>query len=389
MENIPLRLPDVVAAAQQRSGLRDFGDEDFETPLQVLLDSLNDDAGLNALGRSLQFERIAELLANRLRLQHFVARHPEILDEQIRAPILVAGLPRTGTTMLQRLLSSEPALLHTRWYEMRFPVPAFDWDFDPANDERIIRARAEVAALIDSNPDLLSMHPLDAVAADEDLLLLENTFLSAIPGSQVWVPSYNRFFESTDTTPAYRYHKKLLQSIQWQRRRGGEPVDGRPWLLKSPAHMHEIAAFFNVYPDARVVMSHRDPIACMPSISSFYFGVWKVYSDGADPAVCGEYCTAFYARSLRRAQAQQTRAPRVFFDLEYQQLVAEPDAVIARLFEFLGITLLPETLAAMQQWRSVNRRSGRAAHRYRLADFGLSEAGIRAEFADYYARNAF
>lgn len=389
MTNILLRLSDVVEAAQLRSGLHDFGEEDFETPLQVLLTSLNEEAGLNELGRSLQFDRITDLLVNRLRLQHFMTRHPEIAEEEVRAPILIAGLPRTGTTMLQRILSKEPLLLSTRWYEMRFPVPAFDWDFTPAHDERINKAKAEVAALIANNPDLLSMHPLDAMAADEDLLLMENTFFSAIPGSQAWVPTYNHFFESADTTAAYRYHKKMLQFIQWQRRRSGEAADGKPWVLKSPAHMHDIAAFFAVYPDARVVMSHRDPMACMPSISSLYFGVWKVYSDSADAKICGEYCTEFYARSLQRTRAQQIKNPQAFFELEYRQLVAEPDAVIAQLFDFIDIPLLPEALAAMREWRDMNRRSGRAEHRYQLADFGLREPGIRTQFADYYARHDF
>lgn len=389
MTDVALRLSDVVAAARWRSGLHDFGDEDFETPLRALLASLNDEARLNALGRSLQFERIVDLLVNRLRLQQFVRLHPAVLEERIHAPILVAGLPRTGTTLLQRMLSIEPALLGTRWYEMRFPVPAPDWDFRPENDARIDKAHAEVAALIASNPDLLSIHPLDAVAADEDLLLLENTFFSAIPGSQAWVPSYNRLFESTDTTAAYRYHRKMLQALQWQRRRCGEAVDGRPWVLKSPAHMHEIDAFFAVYPDARVVMSHRDPMACMPSISSFYFGVWKVYSDAADAATCGEYCTAFYARSLRRAQARQAAHPRAFLDLEYRQLVAEPAAFMAALFDFIGLPLRPEVLAAMLAWRDANQRGNRAEHRYRPADFGLGEPAIRALFADYYARRDF
>lgn len=389
MGDTGLTLPALVAAARQRSGLSDFGDEDFETPLRVLLRSLNDEAGLNELGRSLQFERITELLVNRLRLQQFIARHPEIVDEEVRAPIVVAGLPRTGTTMLQRILAQEPALLSTRWYEVRFPVPALDWDFAPAHDERITRARAEVAALIANNPELLSIHPLDAMQADEDLMLLENTFLGAIPASQAHVPTYNLFFESADMTAAYRYHKKLLQFMQWQRRQGGEIIDGKPWLLKSPAHMHDIAAIFTVYPDARFVMSHRDPLACVPSISSLHYGIWKIYSDGADAHACGVYCQDFYAVSLRRAYAAQQKFPRQFFDLEYRQLVNQPDTVLAALFDFIGMPLLPETLAAMQQWRRENRRTIRAPHQYRLEEFGLSESGVRAAFGDYYARHDF
>jgi hypothetical protein len=389
MKNSKLLLPALVDAAHQRTALHDFGKEDFKTPLQTLLTSLNEEANLNNLGHSLQFDRITELLANRLRLQHFITHHPEILEEQILSPIVIAGLPRTGTTMLQRTLSMEPSLLGTRWYEMRFPVPAFDWDFSPEHDERIARAKAEVSALVASNPELLSMHPLDAMQADEDILLLENTFLSVIPGSQANVPSYNRFFETFDTTDAYRYHKKMLQFIQWQRRRSGEEVDGKPWVLKSPAHMHEIAALFAVYPDARMVMSHRDPVACMPSISSLYFGVWKVYSDSADPVVCGRYCQAFYALALRRAQEQRDKVPGQFFDIQYRRMVDEPDAVIAELFDFIGVPLLPQSLSAMQQWRESNRRSEREIHSYRLADFGFDEAGVREAFADYYASQSF
>lgn len=388
-ERIRLDFSTVIHAARQRSGLSDFGDEDFETPLRVLLQSLDEEADLNELGRTLQFERITELLVNRLRLRQFTTRHPEILEEEVRSPIVIAGLPRTGTTMLQRILSAAPALLGTRWYEMRFPVPAIDWDFIPVHDERRTRAKAEVAALIASNPELLSIHPLDAMQADEDVMLLENTFLSVLPGSQARVPSYNRFFESADTAPAYRYHKKMLQFMQWQRRRSGDPVDGKPWVLKSPAHMHDIAALFKVYPDARFVMSHRDPLACIPSISSLYFAVWKVYSDGADARACGAYCQDFYTLSLQRAEDARHERPRQFFDIDYRKLVKEPNTVLARLFDFIGMPLLPETIAAMDEWRGENRRTIRAEHRYRLEDFGLDESGIRAAFADYYARHAF
>jgi hypothetical protein len=376
MKTGQLLLSTLVDAAQQRSGLHDFGNEDFCTPLQILLTSLNEEADLNELGRSLQFERIVELLVNRLRLLQFIKVYPEIVEEEVVAPIVIAGLPRTGTTMLQRVLSMEPAFLATRWYEMRFPVPAFDWDFSLERDERIIKARAEVNALVENNPALLSIHPLDAVQADEDVLLLENTFFSVVPGSQANVPSYNKFFESFGATEAYRYHKKMLQFIQWQRRRSGDPSDGRSW----------VAALFDVYPDARMIMSHRDPVACIPSVSSLYFAVWKVYSDVPDARVCGEYCKAFYVRGLQRAQEWKDRLPNQFFDIKYRSMIDDPDAVIAELFDFIGVPLLPKSLLAMREWRRENRRSNREVHKYQPEDFGFEKAGLREEFADYCAR---
>jgi hypothetical protein len=385
--NIDLTVAALVAEAERRSGLHDFGSEDFSTPLQALLNSLNAEANLNALGRSLQPERLIELLINRLRLEHFVKCHPEILNEPIEAPIVIVGLPRSGTTMLQRILSVDTRLLSTRWYEMRFPAPAFDWNFDPANDARIGKAKAEVQALIAANPDLLSMHPLDAIAADEDLMLLENTFYSVMPGSQAYVPSYNVFFEHSDTTAAYRYHKKLLQFLQWQRRHNDEAIEKRRWVLKSPAHMHEIAALFSVYPDALILQSHRDPMACMPSISSLYFAVWKIYSDHADPQHCGAYTTEFYARALRRTAAAKKNRPTQFHDFAYNQLATDPDTTLAAIYDFIGLSLSASLRQKMQQWRDINRREQRAQHKYELAEYGLSETKLRAAFADFYVEH--
>lgn len=375
--------------ARRETGLADFGPPTFVPPLTALVESLEHEADLNAIGVGLQRTRLVELLKNRLRLQALLERHPEIEDEPIAPPVIILGLPRTGTTMLQRLLSTDPRFLPTRWYEVRFPVPDPDWNFDEAHDARIPRAQAEVAAMIAANPELLAIHPLDALAPDEDLMLLENAFLSSVPGSQANLPSYNAFYERDDGRISTREHRRMLQLLQWQRRRAGHAVDGRPWLLKAPAHMSIFEAMRETYPGARFIMSHRDPLACIPSISSLYFEFWRIASDHADPAACGRYSAHFYGAALDRTIAAAAKEPDRFLDLEYEDLMRRQDEVLERIYAFLGWPIEPQTRAGFARWRAENPRDRRKPHHYRIEDFGLTRRGLEQAYAGYRARRGY
>ena len=384
-----LAVDAMMESAKAQTGAPGFTDLEFLPALTSLVDSLNEEGRLNALGISLQRDRLTELLKTRLRLESWLERFPEILDEELSPPIVILSLPRTGTTMLQRLLSADRRFLPVHWYEVRFPIPDLDWDFCHDTDARIPTAKAEVAALIDANPELLSIHPLDAMAPDEDLLLLETTFLSSVPGSQAHIPSYNKFYENDDALSATRYHRKLLQFLQWQRRRSGESVDGRPWLLKSPAHMYTIEAMRTVYPGARFLTSHRDPLACMPSISSFYLNQWVVYSDNVDPQECGRTTSRFFSAALERAHAASVSDPASFLDFEYEDLINRQDVVLAAIYEFLNWPLTEEAKHGIAQYRATNPRNRRKPHDYSLEQFGLTETGIRDNFSAYFDRRGY
>lgn len=375
--------------ARRETGLAEFGPPTFVPPLTALVESLACEADLNAVGIGLQRTRLVELLKNRLRLQALLARHPEIEDEQIVPPVIILGLPRTGTTMLQRLLSTDPRFIPTRWYEVRFPVPDPDWDFVEAHDARIPRAQAEVAAMIEADPEVLAIHPLDALAPDEDLMLLENAFLSSVPGSQANLPSYNAFYERDDGRISTREHRRMLQLLQWQRRRAGNAVDGKPWLLKAPAHMFIFEAMRATYPGARFILSHRDPLACIPSISSLYQSFWRVSSDSADPAECGRYTAHYYGAALDRTIAAARQEPERFLDLEYEDLMKRQDEVLERIYAFLGWPIGPETRAGFARWRAENPRDRRKPHHYRIEDFGLTRAGLAAAYAAYRASRGY
>lgn len=374
---------ELIAQARVETGLDAFGTAEFLPPLRALVDSLEREANLNSMGVALQRTRLVELLKNRLRFHTFVERYPEILEEPLAPPVIILGLPRTGTTMLQRLMSTDRRFIATRWYEVRFPVPELDWDFDDANDVRIPMGKAEIAAMIEANPELLRIHPLDAMAPDEDLMLLETTFLSTVPGSQTNLPSYNAFYEADDARISTAYHRRLLQFLQWQRRRAGHAVDGKPWLLKAPSHMFIFESMRRTYPGARFILSHRDPLACIPSISSLYFEQWKMYSVRPDPAECGRYSAHYYGAALDRVVAAAAREPERFIDLEYEDLVRRQDEVLERIYAFFGWPIDEQTQAGFERWRAENPRDRRKPHHYRIEDFGLTRDGLERDYAAY------
>lgn len=382
-------VAELIDQARRETGLSRFGSEEFLPPLGALVDSLENESDLNATGVALQRARIVELLKNRLRFQAQIERHPEIEDEALVPPVLILGLPRTGTTMLHRLVSTDRRFLAARWFEVRFPVPDLDWNFDASRDPRIAVAEAEVAALIAANPELLSIHPLDAHEPDEDLMLLENCFLSSVPGSQVRMPGYNAFYESDDGRLSTRYHRRLLQFLQWQRRRAGQDVAGRPWLLKAPAHGFIIDAMLDVYPGMRCIVSHRDPLACIPSISSFYVETWRIYSDRLDPSEAGRYAAHYYGEALERVRRAARREPGRFLDVEYEDLVKRQDEALEQIYAFLDWPLDRVTKDGCARYRARHPRDRRKPHQYRIEDYGLSRALLASMYADYRASRGY
>ena len=338
MTELTLDADALVAAARAVDGLEDFGDDSYREPLERLLWSLVHEADLNAIGRPAMAQRMLDILSTRLRVQEWLRRHPEIRDEQIVEPLVIVGLPRTGTTMLHRTIAADNRMYAPLWYETRFPCPDLDWDFTAAGDRRIRDAKAEVKMMVDSNPDLLSVHPLDAMEPDEDIMLLEQSFYSFNIQALANVPSFDAWVEAQDHTIGYEYLKLLLQFLQWQKKRSGQR--GERWALKAPHHLHYMDLVFRIFPDARVVQSHRDPV--------------------------------------------ETER---FLDLWFKDTVSQPMVEIGRVYDFLGMDLTPEASVEMSRWQDSNRRELRPAHAYTLDQFGLTEEGLKAQFKGY--REAF
>jgi hypothetical protein len=381
--------------AQRRAGASDFGDPAYAEPLRRLLAALEREADLNAAGRLGQQERIVGLLVNRLRTEECLRRHPEILDEQIQAPIVIVGLARTGTTMLHRMLASDPRLHALLWWESRQPAPPLDLP-PGAPDPRIADAEREVEAMLGASPELIAAHPMDAHAPDEEIMLVEHSFLSTNPEAFCRIPSFAAWREGQDLTPGYEYLLRLLRLLQWQKRRRKEASEARSepqasevhrtghrWILKTPFHLGHMDCLFRAFPDARIVWPHRDPGQCIPSLASLIHSLRVLGSDRVDPVEIGREWSGKMQRAIERCLDVREQHPDRFLDLRYQDLVADPLAQAARIYAFAGLSWSDAVAEGMRRWAVENARDKRPLHRYTQERFGLDEAGLRRDFARY------
>jgi len=373
----------ILAEAQRRTGLSDFGDPAFREPLERLLRSLREEARLNAVGRAMQFERNVGLLVNRLRTEDAYCRHPEIAEERIERPLVIVGLARTGTTMLHRMMASDPRWLALLWYESRNPAP-FPNSGGAEVDPRITDAEAEVAMMLEGSPDLIAVHPMDAHAPDEEIMLVEHAFTSWNPEAFCRVPAYSAYLDATDLAPGYRYLVRLLKFLQWQKRRRGETATR--WVLKAPYHLGSLDALFAVLPDTRVVMTHRDPVQTVPSFASMIRTLYVLGSDSIDPLEIAAHWGEKWARALERAIAARAKREDRFLDIHYEDLVADPMAQVQRIYAHAGLELTAQAEAQMRRWAVENERDRRPVHAYTLEEFGYTREGLRRDFAAYCDR---
>jgi len=366
--------------ATARCGLSDFGGFEYQPALRALIDSINTESGMNAGGFWGQRERITNILVSRARIEDLIKQHPAITDEVINEPVVIVGLPRTGTTMLHRILASDSRFFTPIWFETRFPAPKPDEDFRVI-DSRIDDGKAEVAAMLEANPDLASIHPIDAEAPDEEIMLLEQSFYSTMPPAFCNVPSYVEWLETHDNTPGYEYLRLLLQVLQWQKKEKGQQA--QRWLLKTPHHLHHMDLLFKVFPEALVVQSHRDPLETIPSIASFNTALWKLCADQVDEKVVGAFSARKYAKGMHDTMIVRKQHPDAVLDVNYRETIKTPFATIEKTYDFIDMQLTDEARNAMQQWQQDNQREDRAAHQYTLEQFGYSEASLKTLFHDY------
>ena len=374
----------IIAEARERAGLSEFGDESFREPMRRMLEAYETEADLNENGRMAQRDRTIGLLVNRLRVQDWLSRRPEILDEELEVPVVICGLPRTGTTMLHRLLSSDPDTFAVRWFECRYPAPfaGNDWTRD---DARIPAAKEEIRQTLEAVPGLATVHPWDALGPDEEIMLLENTFLAWMPEAHAHVPEFGRWQREQDLTEAYEYLKTLLRFLQWQKKKAGSSATS--WVLKAPFHLGVVEVLLEAFPDAKVVQTHRDPFETIPSICSLQLFLWQLGCDAPDPLATGRLWGGNWTYALRHAlEMRNTRYPDRFIDIWYRDVSSDPVAQVRAIFEATGRTLSDEATAQVRKWSEENRRESRPPHEYTMEKFGFSEEQLAADFREYRER---
>jgi hypothetical protein len=369
----------LLEAARQATSLSDFGDDSFREPLDVLCRSIEDEARLSAVGRLITRTRLVSTLANRLRAEEIFRRHPEISEQPVRAPIVIAGLQRTGTTLLHRLLAADERIRALASWESvcPAPLPRRVWQ---RRDPRIRRAELAERALRYLAPDFFAVHPVEATAPEEDVILLDYAFRSTVPEAMLRVPTYAAWLEQQDQTPAYRYMKRLLQLLSWQR-----PAER--WVLKSPHHLEWLDTLLAVFPDAKIVQTHRDPLSSIPSTCSMIAHSRGVFSDEVDPHEVGRQWSRKIYRLVERAMTSRERARAdSFVDVSYYDLVADPAAAIEGIYARVELPPDPSLQARVAAAGQRSPRHAHGRHVYRLEDFGLTAAEIEGQLAAYRAR---
>ena len=369
--------------ARRCSGLSQFGEPDISEPLRRLTDALSSEANLHPAGFQFWRERLHNILVGRLRAENWFGRHPEILEQPIVAPLVILGLTRTGTTLLQRLMASDKRFYFAASWEVYYPVPGDD---DVGGGKRIATRTREISEMLAAAPELAAIHPWDALGAEEDILLLDHTLLSTTSETMACIPSYHDWIKTQDLRPAYRYLKKMLQLLQWQKKQRGVAAADR-WLLKTPMHLGQVDIIDELFPDADFIQTHRDPIETIPSYASMVYNLWCNSGDGLAPAEAGRQVVETLRRDLYRCMAARDKLdPKRFFDVDFRDTVTDPLALLARIYRHFDLPMTAEARNAIQDYMANNPREKRPPHHYTLAQYGLTPDGIRRELAEYRRR---
>ena len=376
-----LDLDALLATASKRTGLSDYGDPGFREPLAVLLDAFERDANLSALGRIASRGLVLQLLANRLRVENLFGRHPEIAAEKIERPIIIAGLPRTGTTHLHNLISQDPSLRSLPYWESLEPVP------DPrekpgrdGRDPRVVRCERGLAMVHRVMPLFPLMHEMTPDARHEEIQLLAIAFSTMLFESSYYVPSYAAWYKRSDQRPAYRYLRRCLQALQWLR--GPER-----WVLKSPQHLEQQAALIEIFPDATFVQTHRDPVRITASLCTMIAYGNRMNARRVDPVAVGRYWAARTEDLLRGSiTGRAALPPAQVIDVHFKQFMKDDVATAERVLEFAGQPVSDAARAAIRAFMDANPRGKHGTIEYRLEDVGLDEAERRAALRFYSDR---
>lgn len=366
----------MIDRAKRNTGLEDFGGGGWRDALETLVESINHEAQLNFTGRMIQQGRLAGALVCRLRTEALLRKHPEILEIDLGRIIMITGLQRTGTTLLHRLLHAHPDIRGITGAEALDPVPE-NAGANNRGSQGEMRAKAAQRLISWLSPDFQAIHPIDHAAPEEDVILLDVSFMSQTPEAIMRVPSYSRWLEQQDHSETYRYFRKMLLILCWQ-------WPTRNWVLKTPHHLEHLDVFHQVFPGAMVVQTHRDPRKTVPSFCSMVAHGRAMFSDQVDPHEIGRHWLGKTRRMVDLASEQRRRMqPGTVADVPFHDLMYDPVAQLRRICRWARIECGDEAIAEAGNFLRQNPRNRFGRHVYDMADFGLSVSLIEDSFSRY------
>src|SRR5215470_5738773 len=349
----------LIDVARRRTALGEFGETAFLRPLQNFLDACFEEANLSLVGRLATRWDIVRFLSNLLWLRDEELRAPEILDQPVTNPVFISGLPRSGTTFLHSLLAEDPVNLVPRVWQAIHPYPLKRGTHRDLRAKRVARQLRLFALLA---PNFRRMHPIDAASPQECSEITAHVFASLRFDTTYRVPSYRRWLDETGHDEAYRFHRRFLQHLQHQ------AVGGGRWVLKCPDHVFALAAIRTVYPDARLVFVHRDPLAVLLSVARLTETLRQPFTRSIDKLEIGRQDSDRWlaATELMISAAQEQRVTQEIFHVHYMDLVHDPVGTVTALYQHFGQPLDPSTADRIDRLIEAKPNGGYGAHRSRL-----------------------
>lgn len=379
---VSLDADQLMQAARRKTGLKDFGsDDDYEPLLRAFTKSLDAEAHLTLVGRLLARRDIYVILCNRLLIAETLRTHPEILDQPVPEPLFIVGLARSGTTILHELLAQDPSYRTVATWEARYPCPP-PVAGDASSRRRLRIAHQEIMLWHRLIPPYRAMHENAGHLPTECGDITCHTFLGDRLPALYQVPTFAALAGTLPTKPMYEMHKKILQILQWK-----DP--GGRWLLKAPAHMNWLDTLLEVYPDARIVQTHRDPLSSMGSTVSLISAIIWMRAERLDPEIVKlAFGPAYYEPQLYRVMEQRESGvvPEAsIYDVRFQDLMREPWSTIEGMYSHFGWEFTDDARRRMQTYLENKPRDKHGKHTYDFHDLGLDLATERARYQRYQA----
>ncbi len=374
-----MQVEDLLIAAREQSGLNELGDDSILSPLAILVDAINREAKLNERGVQNVQRTLVGHLINRMRIEDYLKKHPDLTKRAIEKPMFVFGLPRTGTTLLINLLNTDPSRRSFLRWESMDPVPP------PKPEElragpRHDKCQEMTEMSLKYAPHISAIHHEDADSPTECQFLMAPSFVAEYYDSMYDIPSYGQYMlYEADYLPAFKFHKRFLQLLQAE--------TGGRWTLKNPWHPLFLDALHEVYPDAQLVMTHRDPVEVVGSACSLLKAVRPMFSDDVDMIAIGRTLLETFDVMIERTIAYRAKhGEDSICDVQYVDMMADPIGEIKRIYAHFGEELSSAAEQAMHDFMDNNPKGKHGKHSYNLEDYGLNEAMIKERYQGYMER---
>lgn len=380
----PMRGERLLEKARRQTGLEDFGEPSIEEPLFHLISSMEAEARLNLVGRLSTRQDLLRLLINRLRLEADRKLNPAIDEVAIQRPIFITGLPRTGTSLLHRLLGLDPANRVVQTWEAMYPSPP-PLAATYHTDRRIVQVERQLRWFHRIVKHFNRIHPIGARLPEECLVLFSLSLLSYQFETTHRLPAYLDWLLSQDLRPAYAVHRRALQHLQWG-------CAKERWVLKAPAHLFDLEALFSVYPDAGIVMTHRNPLEAAASNASLTAALRSAFSDEVDLLELGPECSRRWAEAVNRATLYRDNGNALsdrFLDVHYADLLKDPIGTVRKVYAYFELPIPVEMEENIRAFLLQNPQNRFGRHHYRLEDYGLSVEEETTRYAAYRQRFKF